>query len=58
MNKKEYENLENLVERFIYNIKRSKMHNLGSDILKTLLLNDIKDELIDLLNLVGKGDVY
>ena len=46
------------MERFTYNIKRSKLHNLGSDALKTLLLNAIKDEWIDLLNLVGKGDVY
>lgn len=33
------------------------MHNLGSDTLKNLLLNGIRDEWIDLLNLVGKGDV-
>jgi hypothetical protein len=55
---KEDESLEDLVERFAYNIKRSKLHNLGSDALKSLLLNAIKDEWIDLLNLVGKGDVY
>jgi hypothetical protein len=58
MNQKEDESLEDLVERFAYNIKRSKFHNLGSEALKTLLLNAIKDEWIDLLNLVGKGDVY
>jgi hypothetical protein len=58
MNQKEDESLEDLVERFAYNIKRSKLHNLGSEALKTLLLNAIKDEWIDLLNLVGKGDVY
>lgn len=58
MNQKEDENLEYLVERFTFNIKRSKMHNLGSDILKNILLNAIKDEWIDLLNVVGKGDVY
>lgn len=44
MNKKDDENIEDLVERFTYNIKRSKLHNLGSHILKTLLLNSIKDE--------------
>ena len=54
MNKKDDENLEDLVERFSYNIKRSKMHNLGLDILKTLLLKAIRDEWIDILNLVGK----
>ena len=58
MNQKEDKSLEDLVERFSYNIKRYKLHNLGSEALKTLLLNAIKDEWIDLLNLVGKGDVY
>jgi hypothetical protein len=42
MNQKEDESLEDLVERFTYNIKRSKLHNLGSDTLKTLLLNAIR----------------
>jgi len=56
-NQKQDEILEDLVERFTYNMKISKLHNLGSDTLKTLLLNSIKDEWIDLLNLVGKGDV-
>lgn len=54
MNQKEDEILEDLVERFTYNIKRSKLHNLGSDTLKTLLLNSIRDEWIYLFNLVGK----
>ena len=43
---------------FTYNIKRSKLHSLGLDALKNLQLNAIKDEWIDLLKLVGKGDVY
>lgn len=54
MNQKDDENLEYLVERFTYNVKRSKLHNLGLDTLKTLLLNAIKNEWIDLLNMVGK----
>ena len=58
MNQKYDESLEDLVERFTYIIKISKLHNLGLDALKNLLLNAIKDEWIDLLNFVGKGDVY
>ena len=58
MNQEEDESLEDLVERFTYNIKIFKLHNLGSDTLKTLLLNVTRDEWIDLFNLVGKGDVY
>lgn len=36
MMQKEDENLEDLVERFAYNIKRDKMHNLDEETLKTL----------------------
>ena len=39
-------------------VKREKLHRLGSDTLKTLLLRTIRDEWIDLLDLISKGDVY
>lgn len=58
MNKEEYEILEDLIERFMYNFKREKFHHLGFDTLKTLLLRKIRDEWIDLLDLMSKGDVY
>ena len=35
----------------------AKMHNLDDETLKSLLLKYIRDEWIDLLNLMGKGDV-
>jgi len=54
MNKKEYDILEDLIERFMYNVKREKLHHLGSNILKTLLLKTIRDEWIDLLDLIVK----
>lgn len=57
MTQKEDENLEDLAERFVYNIKREKMDNLDEETLKSLLLKAIKDEWIDLLNLTGKGDI-
>ena len=57
MKQKEDENIEDLVERFVYNVKRTKMDNLDEETLKSLLLRAIKYEWIDLLNLTGKGDI-
>jgi len=58
MNQKEDESLEDLIERFIYNVKRKKLHHLGSDTLKTILLRTIRYDWIDLLGLMSRGDVY
>ena len=58
MNKKEDESLEDLIERFMYNVMREKIHHLGSDTLKSILLKTISDEWIDLLDLMSRGDVY
>ena len=58
MNQEEDESLEDLIERFMYNVKREKLHHLRPDTLKTLLLRTIRDEWIDLLDLMSRGDVY
>jgi len=58
MNQREDESLEDLIERFMYNVKREKLHHLGSNTIKTLLLRTIRDEWIDLLNLMSRGDAY
>ena len=58
MDQREDESLEDLIERFMYNVKREKLHHLGSDTLKSLLLRKIMDEWIDLLDLMSRGDVY
>ncbi len=55
MIQKKYENLEDFIEIFAYNVKREKMNNLDEETLKYLLLKSIRDEWIDLLNLMGKG---
>ena len=55
---KEDENLEYLLERFNYNIKKEKMKNLDQDTLKALLLKTIRDEWIDILNMMVKGDIF
>ena len=55
--KREDENLEDLIKKFNYNLKRAKMDNLDEDTLKALLLKAIRDEWIDILNMMGKGDI-
>lgn len=57
MVQKEDENIEDFVERFVYNITTEKMNNMDDETLKDLLLKSTKDELIDLLHLMGKGDI-
>ena len=57
MMQKEDENLEDLLERFQYNLKRAKMSNLDDETLKALILKAIRDEWIDILNMMGKGDI-
>ncbi len=54
----EDESLEDYVDRFHYNLQKSKYKHLEKEILKTLLLKGIKDEFLELLNLIGKGDVF
>ena len=58
MTQKEDESLEDLIERFMYNVKREKLHHLGFYTLKNLLVRTIRDEWINLLNLMSKVDVY
>ena len=58
MIKGEYENLEDYVERFQYNLQKSKHKHLTKEILKTLLLKGIKATFLEILNLMGKGDVF
>ena len=39
-------------------LKKSKHKYLEKEILKTLLLKGIKDEFLELLNLIGNGDFF
>ena len=54
---KEDESLEDFMERREYNIQRLGHPNLDPDILKTILPKGIRDEHLDMLNLLGKGDI-
>jgi hypothetical protein len=57
MVQKEDENLEDFVERLQYNLQRSRHPDVSKDILKTILLKGVRDESLDMLNLLGKGDI-
>jgi len=57
MTQKEDESLEDYVERFHYNLQRSKHSNLDHEILKTIFIRGMRDDYLDTLNLLGKGDI-
>ena len=56
MQQQEDEILEEYLERFIYNYKKSKQR-LNDNTIRTIFLKGIQDEYIDVLNLMGTGDV-
>jgi hypothetical protein len=57
MVQKEDENLEDFVERLQYNLQRSEHPDVSKDILKTILLKGVRDDCLDMLNMLGKGDI-
>ena len=51
------ESLEDFVERILYNVQRDGKTNMGLDVLKIILLCGIREDYLDVLNLLGKGDI-
>jgi len=47
--------LEDYLDRFLYNLKKNS--SLSFDIIRTIYLKGIHDEYIDILNLMGSGDI-
>ena len=45
------------MERFKYNLQKSKHNNLVKETFRTLRLKGIKDDFLESLNLIGAGDV-
>ena len=50
--------MENYLKRFQYNLQRSKLRQSGKDTLKKLLLKGIKNEYLEILNMMGTCDVF
>ena len=57
MVQKDDESLEDFVEMLLYNVQRAGQTNMGLDVLKIILLRGIRDDCLDMLNLLGKGDI-
>jgi len=57
MSQKKDETLEDFVECLQYNLQRSGHTNVGDDILKIILLREIRYDCLDILNILGKGDI-
>ena len=52
------ESLEEYIEFFQYNLQISKQRQLGKETLKTLLLKGIQAEYLEILNVMGIGNVF
>ena len=57
MSQQEDESLEEYLEIFLYNLQKSKYNSLTSDIIRTIFLKGIRDDYLDILNVMGKGDI-
>ena len=57
MMQKDDEILEEFVERILYNVQRCGHTNIGRDVLKIILLWGIREDYLDMLNLLGKGNI-
>jgi len=57
MTRKDIETLEEYVEIFQYNLQRSPYTTLSKDILIATLIKGMKEEWVETLNIMGKGDI-
>ena len=58
MKQKEDENLEDFVEIFLYILQNNKHVGLNEETTRTLFLRLVRDEYVDILNLMDSRDVY
>jgi hypothetical protein len=54
---REDESLENCMGRFKYTLQRSGHSDLDKEILKIILLRYFREDSMELMNIVGKGDI-
>lgn len=57
MTQREEESIEDFLEHFFFSLQHSRCPNLTTDTIKMLFLRGIRDETMDTLNLIGKGDI-
>ena len=54
---KDDESLEDFVEILMYNLKRSGQTTIQRDVLKIIMWQGIREDCLDILNMLGKVDV-
>lgn len=50
--------MEDYIKHIKYNLQTSKQSNLDKDISKTTLIMGMKEKCLDMLNLMGKEDIF
>jgi hypothetical protein len=58
MQKIKDESPEDYLERFLYNYWKSKLFTTGPAIVRTVFLKGLRDDCIEVLNLLSLGDVH
>jgi len=58
MKQSEEESLEDFLKRFLYNYQKKKQFSLDIATISTIFLKGIRDECIEVLNLMSSRDVY
>ena len=49
--------MEDFAERLMYDVHREGQVDMGKDVLKMILLHGIREDCLDMLNLLGKGNI-
>jgi hypothetical protein len=58
MQQLEEESLEDYLERFLYNYQKTKQFSLDIGTIRTVFLKGVRDNCIEVLNLMSFGDIY
>jgi hypothetical protein len=58
MQQTEDESPEDYLERFLYNYQKSKLFTTNPTVVRTVFLKGIRDDCIEVLNLLSSGDVH
>jgi hypothetical protein len=58
MQQLEEESLEHYLERFLYNYQKTKQFSLDTITVRIVFLKDVRDDCIEVLNLMSFGDIY
>ena len=45
------------MEIILYNVKSSRQTTIQRDVLKIIILQGIREDYLDMLNMLGKGDI-